>query len=138
LRIGIVLRVADLNRWAKKKMHPALRNYLEGLREFPGFSKSGTISAHSLDTLRNTPLHYAAIQGKEEVVDWLLDEGADPNAVGEHEFTPLHEAVQHGHAQIVTRLLNCGANPAMKTEMGDAFELAVLDENESILAILRK
>ena len=118
-------------------MNPALRQYLDDLRAFPRFAEATPITVNSNDGLRNTPLHYAVIQGREEVVAWLLDEAADPNAPGKYEFTPVHEAVLFGHERIVALLLARGGNPALKCQMGDAFELAAVEENAATLALLK-
>ena len=119
-------------------MNPALREYLDGLREFPSFAEIVAITVRSSHGLRNTPLDYAVIQGREDVVAWLLDEAADPNAAGQHDFTPLHEAVLRGHERIVASLISRGGNPAFKCQMGDAFELAAVEENGAILNLLKK
>ncbi len=39
-----------------------------------------------------TPLHQAAWSGQIETVKWLLDHGADVNALAVNDFTPLHAA----------------------------------------------
>ena len=57
---------------------------------------------------QETPLHRAALKGHLNVVDYLLEEGADVNANGGD--SPLHWAVYGGHANIVSVLLSNGAN----------------------------
>jgi ankyrin repeat protein len=51
----------------------------------------------------------AAHSGFEEVVEFLLDKGADPNAAGPG-FTGLHEAVMRRNERIVAALLDHGAD----------------------------
>lgn len=48
----------------------------------------------SRDNVLNTPLHYAAKAGHIEAVEWLLDHGADINALNANDDTPLH-SVRH-------------------------------------------
>lgn len=43
-----------------------------------------------LDEHQLTPLHVAATYGHAEVVKWLLENGADVNAIAYNGFTPLH------------------------------------------------
>jgi ankyrin repeat protein len=52
----------------------------------------------------------AAHSGFAEIVEFLLDNGADANAVGPG-FTALHEAVMRRDERMVTALLAHGANP---------------------------
>jgi len=52
----------------------------------------------------------AAHSGFTELVEFLLDEGADANAIGPG-FTALHEAVMRRDERMVTALLAHGANP---------------------------
>jgi len=41
-----------------------------------------------------TPLHLAALKGKPMMTKFLLEHGADPNALSEHRETPLHLALR--------------------------------------------
>jgi|APSaa5957512622_1039677.scaffolds.fasta_scaffold25166_3 uncharacterized protein len=69
----------------------------------------------------NTALMAAANQGNSEVVELLLNEGADPNlaspVTGE---TPLHASTSHAYKEgmldCVRLLLSVGANPNVKTK----------------------
>ena len=64
----------------------------------------------------NTPLHWAAMHGHENIVQLLLALGADVNAknVGwgteATDRTPLHWAAKEGHERIAKLLLNHGAD----------------------------
>ena len=52
-----------------------------------------------------TPLHYAAFEGRAEMVKFLLDKGAGKNAVAPNEYTPLMLAVRNGHEEAARALL---------------------------------
>ena len=52
----------------------------------------------------------AVDNGYVEIVELLLDSGADPNKVGELTVTPLMNAAYKGHYQIVKLLLKAGAD----------------------------
>ena len=56
------------------------------------------------------PLTSACYRGELEVVDCLLNHGADPNLYPEEFWVPLHWASHSGHAAIVERLIKAGAN----------------------------
>ena len=57
-----------------------------------------------------TPLYYAALQGQNEVVSYLLEKGANPKigAGWKGNNTPLHVAAQNGNLACVQLLLNNG------------------------------
>jgi ankyrin repeat protein len=70
------------------------------------------------------PLSNAAAVGRMDIVQLLLDHGADPN-LPEEQFAPkgkaLYSAVYHGHYEIAKRLLERGAFPNPPVESsGDA------------------
>ena len=56
-----------------------------------------------------TPLHLAAMQGKLEDVNSLLEQKADVNAKDHAGWTPLHEACHLGYLEIAEKLLDAGA-----------------------------
>lgn len=53
-----------------------------------------------------TPLHWAVNYGKPNVVDYLLDQGANVNAKTSYKYTPLHLAAMGGNKQIITALFD--------------------------------
>jgi len=65
-----------------------------------------------------TALHYAASKGKGEVVAFLLENGADPNAEDMIRRTPLYHAVWQGHEDIVSLLLARGATVNVRDKHG--------------------
>jgi ankyrin repeat protein len=62
-----------------------------------------------------TALHRAAEQGREDVVAYLIEKGADVNARGPLDWTPLHVAAQKGDLAVVKRLVKAGAKLGAKT-----------------------
>ena len=61
---------------------------------------------------RSSPLGWAARQGQRDMVDLLIDRGADPNA-GEAWARPLAWAIRRGHGTIARRLREAGARAAI-------------------------
>lgn len=56
-------------------------------------------------------LTIAASLGDPEMVQLLVEHGADINIVLDEGYTPLAEAVDRGHSQVVAYLLDIGVNP---------------------------
>jgi len=53
----------------------------------------------------NTPLHLAVMDGRKEIVETLIEKGADVNATNWKGNTPLHLALIGDHKEIAERLL---------------------------------
>ncbi|MDQ3697241.1 MAG: ankyrin repeat domain-containing protein [Gemmatimonadota bacterium] len=67
-------------------------------------------------------LHLLAKRGDARAVRWLLDRGADSNALCSHwdaMVTPLHLAASRGNAEVVRVLLQAGADPRIRDSMHD-------------------
>ena len=64
-----------------------------------------------------TPAIFAAFHGHREVLDLLLDAGADPNARSTQDNTALHLAAMHGFEDCVRSLLEHGADPYVKNKV---------------------
>lgn len=57
-----------------------------------------------------SPLYYASLGGLKVTVKWLLDQGAEVNAIGGEYHTALQAASYNGHDKIVELLLHNRAN----------------------------
>lgn len=75
------------------------------------------------DNRGTTPLHLAALFGKDKLAELLISCGADVNAGTENNRTALKSAVYGGHIKVVELLLLKGANPNVLTEFGDGGNL---------------
>ena len=58
---------------------------------------------------KDSPLHNAAYWGHINIVELLLDNGAEVDIKNKYRNTPLHYAAWSGHREIVQLLLNAGA-----------------------------
>ncbi|KAG8435238.1 hypothetical protein GDO86_013259 [Hymenochirus boettgeri] len=70
-------------------------------------------NVNSRDTAgrKSTPLHFAAGFGRKDVVEYLLQRGANVHACDDGGLIPLHNACSFGHAEVVNLLLRHGADP---------------------------
>jgi len=66
-----------------------------------------------------TPLHWAAINNKAEACTYLIEQGAEVNAVGGTlQATPLHWAARNGLVHVMDLLIQHGANPRLLDVQG--------------------
>lgn len=86
-----------------------------------------------------TPLHYAAVKGNLDMVQYLLANEAMPNAPSPAGDNPLMMAVQSGNTQVVQALINAGADPAAVNQKGeDAIDIARQKGNATLASALEK
>ncbi|XP_071636411.1 uncharacterized protein [Temnothorax longispinosus] len=72
--------------------------------EIENYIKAGAVV--NAKNAKGTSLHYAAWKGYDRIVNILLQNKADPNAVNNKGFTPLHYAAKFSHLKIVKLLLS--------------------------------
>ncbi|HEV8635398.1 MAG TPA: sigma-70 family RNA polymerase sigma factor, partial [Chloroflexota bacterium] len=85
-----------------------------------------------------TPLWAAAVTDYPDVVAYLLDRGADPNARGALAHTALHVAAMRGWPRLAQMLLTHGASPDLKDDAGrTALDWAELKGHAEVATLLR-
>src|ERR1700755_1915293 len=72
-----------------------------------------------LDEFGRTPLHYAARDGDAALVERLIAEGADVDALDVNRWTPLHFAAQAISPAVAAKLIDAGANVATRDRFGN-------------------
>jgi ankyrin repeat protein len=72
------------------------------------------INVKENDKNKQTPIHYAVINGRDQVIKFLLSKGADINAQNLYGNASLHLAVKSSHENIVKLLLEHGADYKQK------------------------
>ena len=88
--------------------------------------KYGDVSPNCQAESGETALYYAVSQRDDstykptgqEMAEWLLNTGADPNMMPERDGGPLHRAALYGHDDIVQLLLKYGAEATKEDSSG--------------------
>jgi len=84
-----------------------------------------------------TPLHWAAHEGRANVIEELFHAGADLNAQDKDGMTPLHWASSKGRTEAVNLLLDLGAEINAADKRGEtALHLAASLLQEEVIRIL--
>lgn len=96
-------------------------------------------SAHARGDVLSDALYAAARNGHREVVEYLLDQGADVNTRGVFGATALQWAAFNGHPEVVELLLARGADPDLRDSRFDADAAGWAHEggHGNIVALLR-
>jgi len=84
-----------------------------------------------------TPLHLAALHGREGAVKALIDAGADLAAKDPRGETPLHSAVQASSMQAVKLMLAAGADASAQDRCGEVIlHSAVITRSAEVVQLL--
>lgn len=67
------------------------------------------------------PIHYAADYGQKEVIQYLIQKGANVNAIDKHGISVLLAAIWEGHTECVKLILESGADKNGKTPQGESY-----------------
>lgn len=82
-------------------------------------SADPSIDLSARDSQDITPLHWAAINAHIGTCRWLLDNGAEVDAIGgDLKATPLQWASRNGHLYVIYLLLSRGADPNVADSQG--------------------
>jgi ankyrin repeat protein/glycosyltransferase involved in cell wall biosynthesis/tetratricopeptide (TPR) repeat protein/Leucine-rich repeat (LRR) protein len=85
------------------------------------------------------PLHYAAAQGRQDLVELLLARGADVHIRGARGRTALHHAARSGSEDVARLLLERGAEPGATDEDGETpLAAAAHCERAGVAALLEQ
>lgn len=86
-----------------------------------------------------TPLHYAAFGGHGEVAKFLLEKGADKNALAPNAYTPLMLAARGGHSAAARVILYEDPDIRYRTGSGDtALSIARKRGMQELVELLKR
>jgi ankyrin repeat protein len=84
-----------------------------------------------------TALHLATFYNDTELIEKLLQDGADPRLQDKNGYTPLHHASLSGNGSIISTLMDHGANDRIPNNTGElALHLAARSGNVDALDIM--
>ena len=97
---------------------------------------SGMLNINFINPNGTTALHQAVFQNHHDIVNLLIERGADPNIGDENVWTPLHWAVERRRMDMVKLLLNRGADPNKMSKKWTPLHEAVLNGSKSTVQLL--
>jgi hypothetical protein len=71
------------------------------------------------DAARNTPLQCASLNGHEDIVQMLLQNGCNIHCKNDLGDSPLLDAVENGHLKVIKLLLGAGVDPRARNKLGE-------------------
>ncbi|PIA45208.1 hypothetical protein AQUCO_01700623v1 [Aquilegia coerulea] len=71
-----------------------------------------------------SPLLHASLEGHLSTVEYLIESGADPRALNNHNTTALHLATLEGHIEVMHLLLSKGADVNAQSDIGTPLQVA--------------
>ena len=92
------------------------------------------VHATARNSMKVQPLHAAVAARSQDIVQLLLERGADPNARQQVGYTPLMGAAGAGRDDMVSLLLASGADPSLVSEDGKTASGIALDHGHAAIA----
>jgi len=83
----------------------------------------------------NKPLQIAALNGNDEVVQYLIDQGCQIDCANVDKDTPLIDAAENGHLEVVKLLLDAGVDPLRQNLKGQQALDVVTDDTDDVEGI---
>lgn len=85
------------------------------------------------------PLHYAAFEGRDQMVRFLLDKGAEKDALAPNGYTALMLAARNGHADAARILLQDDADFRIQSPDGaTALKIAQARNDRALVELLKR
>ena len=127
-----MLGAAEIVRNSPQLVEAAFDGDLDGVKSWldKGFH------IESCDGRKHTALSEGACQGHAPLCAFLIEQGADPNALSDTGRSPLWRACFSGHLETARLLLECGGSPECRdsVSMESASDVARTDEIRALLS----
>jgi len=101
---------------AAGQIHEAVR--AGDLEKVKALAAKDPKAVNEKDARGRTPLHFAGVAGKPDILKFLIASGADVRAADPGGFTPLHWAAAEGQADAARALIAAGADPNALSAQG--------------------
>ena len=102
----------------EKLVHAIMTNNINKVRYMVDGNLVGVNSIISIE-YRKRPIHVAAYYSRDEIIKYLVDRGADINAIdGASGKTALSVAIWKGYESTAILLLDLGADPKIPNDVG--------------------
>lgn len=85
------------------------------------------------------PLHWAALNGRWIICKYLLDQGAQADALGGEQASPaIHWAICKGHSSTVSLLIRYGADWRVRDQQGyNSIHVAAQNDQDTLILLLK-
>jgi len=101
-------------------------------------ARGAQVNLHSRNAQKVAALHSAVSAQHGDIINLLIEHGANVNAKQEQDITPLMQVAHHGDSALVRQFLDLGADPTATTTDGKtALSFAEAIQAEDVIALLR-
>ena len=147
--LTLIPYMSNPNRANRYGVTPLSLASANGILSVVRFIVEGKNYTQQVDDTGKTALHHAALKGQEKVIEYLVSQGFDVNAVDAptrpskqrscKKTTPLHCAASKGHARAVMKLLALGADPTLSDSRGKTVcDYAVFSQDKEMQSVVEQ
>jgi len=117
--IGFLFLFGFVKKGLNQTIHKhALNGKLKAIKKLASSKGIDCLEARDLEGC--SPLHYAALSGHKEIVEFFLDNNVNINSIDKGGTTPLHGAIMGGHVEIINLLIKNGADKSFINDEGES------------------
>tara|TARA_B100001540_G_scaffold188818_1_gene166502 strand:+ start:258 stop:1304 length:1047 start_codon:yes stop_codon:yes gene_type:complete len=117
--IGLLFLFGFVKKRLNQTIHKhALNGKLKAIKKLANSKGIDCLETRDLEGC--SPLHYAALSGHKEIVEFLLNKNVNINPLDKGGISPLFGAVLGGHIEIINILLKNGADKSFINDEGES------------------